>query len=197
MILLSYDLACGTNTRYHGTRSLVVYLTISAFAENAEMVAMENYTDVGDTLGKPCHPLLWIYSQLFFLSFQWLLVKHEDEALQDFNLPYNNHEKSPEIISDLKDIQQVVMQTDEKDKKKQNSREKSRKYREKLKNNPERLRLYHQKDRERKKKARDLNKLVGKSAEQAARDQENSHRRVRKFRLKQKALKMLEEANNM
>ena len=34
------------------------YLTISAFAESAEMVAVENYIDVGDTLGKPCHPLL-------------------------------------------------------------------------------------------------------------------------------------------
>ncbi len=42
-IFLSYDLACGT-------KSL-------SFAENAEMVAVENYIDVGDILGKPCHPL--------------------------------------------------------------------------------------------------------------------------------------------
>ena len=45
MILLSYDLACVTTTRDHG-----------AFAENAEMVAVENSIHVGDILGKPCHP---------------------------------------------------------------------------------------------------------------------------------------------
>ena len=33
------------------------YLTISDFAENAEIVAVENYIDVGYTVGKTCHPI--------------------------------------------------------------------------------------------------------------------------------------------
>ena len=62
-------------------------------------------------------------------------------------------------------------------------------YREKLKNNPERLGLYLQKDKERKKKARDLEKLVEKSAEQIAHDREVARLRQqrRRRRLKVKA----------
>ena len=45
------------------TRGLLAHcflvVTISALAENAEMVAVENYINVGDTLGKPCHFLFF------------------------------------------------------------------------------------------------------------------------------------------
>ncbi len=40
-----------------GTLIPCSYLTISAFAENTEMVAVEIYI-VGNNLGKPCHPPL-------------------------------------------------------------------------------------------------------------------------------------------
>ncbi len=105
-----------------------------------------------------------------------MIVKQEDNIMEDSQLSINL-----DIKSDYKHICKEV-------RKKQDSIhvERNRRYRQKLKNDPQRLEVYLQKDRERKKKVRDLEKLVGKSAEQLAHDREVARLRQQRRRSKLK-----------
>ncbi len=101
-------------------------------------------------------------------------MKHEDNRMEDSHLSINL-----DIKSDYK-------HSCKKARKKQDSIERNRRYRQKLKNDPQRLEVYLQKERERQKKARDLEKLIGKSAEHLARDREMARLRQQRRRLKLK-----------
>ena len=58
-------------------------------------------------------------------------MKPEDEVFDDLDISNNNHNELSEITSDSEDNQQDVIQTDKKDKKKQNARERNRRYQDK------------------------------------------------------------------
>ena len=56
MILLSYDLACGTTIRDHGTT-----------AKQSHLAAAENRVKVGETLGKSWDPFIHVKQHIYYL----------------------------------------------------------------------------------------------------------------------------------